>query len=168
METKNKNLTDCKSEVSGVNAKALVNIAIELIASAVYKVNDSTEWMDYYYEKWEVGSGNYQYWSHRDELKEARKQLQELKKLYKISKDGYSSVLGRNVNKYPSHYSQSNRFNWSSLKIDGRRFNSKETYSQMRAFSVPEKVRTKRTKRMVKNLCPELLETKSLRKSRIK
>ena len=161
METKNKNLTDCQAEVSSV--KTLVNIAIELISSAIYKVNYSTEWMDYYKKK--GSNGMSQYWSHRAELQEARSQIVELKELYKISKDGYSSVLGRNVDKYSFDNS---RFNWSSLKIDGRSFNSKKRHIQIRSFSVPAKVRKARTEKMVKILSPELLETKSLLKSRIK
>ena len=150
MKTTNKNLTDCQAEVSSV--KTLVNIAIELISSAVYKVNQSTEWMDYYWEK--GGNGRNHYWSYRDELKEARKQLVELKQLYKISKDGYSSVLGRNVDKYSSSDADE-WFNWSGLKVDGRRFNAKSSYTAGRAFSVPAKVRKARTERMVKNLGTE-------------
>ena len=150
MKTTNKNLTDCQAEVSSV--KTLVNIAIELISSAVYKVNQSTEWMDYYKKKGSNGMNHY--WSYRDELKEARKQLVELKQLYKISKDGYSSVLGRNVDKYSSSDADE-WFNWSGLKVDGRRFNAKSSYTAGRAFSVPAKVRKARTERMVKNLGTE-------------
>ena len=138
METKNKNLTDCQTEVSGVNVKALVNIVKQQIQDAVWKFNKEVENSVKSDNKLWKGVDLNQHLENVRKEAEARVRIADLSKDFQIQKDGFSVVLGCNVDWMPND-KKWNMFNWSSLKIDGRKFNSKDNHWE--AFSVPNKIK---------------------------